>query len=63
MMLPATAIPMAAPISRAVSLTADPIPWLSSGVFDMMAVVDDAVASPIPMAHNTMIQIAVQYVS
>ena len=49
------AIPMAAPSSRAVSLTADPTPWLSSGVFDMMAVVDGAVASPIPVAMTPVI--------
>ena len=62
-MLPARAMPIAAPSSRAVSLTADPTPWLSSGVLDMIAVVDGAVAIPMPVAQIAIIHTDCQYTS
>ncbi|MEH3155176.1 MAG: hypothetical protein PGN29_07425 [Gordonia paraffinivorans] len=51
-MLPASAIPIAAPSSREVSFTADATPWLSAGVDTMIPVVAGAVARPMPNAST-----------
>jgi len=50
---PRIATPITPPISRVVSLTAEPTPACSGGSAPMIDSVDGAIASPMPAAINT----------